>query len=533
MKVAEGAALGYPCSSETGGKANQVSSDHRDRAPAVRMIGIVKRFPGVVANAGVDLEVRAGEIHALLGENGAGKSTLMNILAGLYRPDEGEIYIHGRLVHIRSPRDAIQLGIGMVHQHFMLVETFTVAENVILGMDAPRLTLNMRRVEEEVASLSQRYGLQVDPSAYIWQLSVGEQQRVEILKALYRGAEILILDEPTAVLTPQESDELGRTLRRMADEGKAIIFITHKLEEVERFSDRVTVLRQGRVVATLPTDGTTKAELARLMVGREVLFRLEKERARPGEVVLELQDVHARGDKGLPALRGVSLRIRAGEILGIAGVAGNGQRELAEVVTGLRPVTRGRILVRGQDVTNCSPREAIRAGISHVPGDRLGVGLVPNLPVSDNIILKDYRKAPLSQGPFLRRRAVVRFAQELIERFQINTPSHATPVRLLSGGNLQRCILAREITAGRGLLVAVHPTRGLDVGATEAVRRVLLEQRAQGMAILLISEDLEELLALSDRIAVIYEGEIMGIVDAEEADIEAVGLMMAGTRLPV
>ncbi len=508
-----------------------MSSNHPDAAPAVRMVGIVKRFPGVVANAGIDLEVYAGEIHALLGENGAGKSTLMNILAGLYRPDEGEIYIYGRRVDIRSPRDAINLGIGMVHQHFMLVETLTVAENVILGLKEPRLILDMRPVEQEIEELSRHYGLRVDPTAYIWQLSVGEQQRVEILKALYRGANILIMDEPTAVLTPQEANDLGRTLRRMADEGKAVIFITHKLDEVAEFSDRVTVLRQGKVVATLPTAETTKSELARLMVGRDVLFQLEKEPIQPGPVVLELQDVHATNDKGLPALRGISLQIREGEILGVAGVAGNGQRELAEVVTGLRPVTRGRILMRGQDVTNCSPREAIQAGISHVPGDRLGMGLVPNLPVSDNIILKGYRKPPLAQGPFLRKRAIVRFAQDLIQRFRIDTPSHATPVRLLSGVNLQRCILAREITAGRGLLVAVHPTRGLDVGATEAVRRMLLEQRAQGAAILLISEDLEELLELSDRIIVLYEGEIMGMVPAKDANIEALGLMMAGTRL--
>ncbi|MCD6290140.1 MAG: ABC transporter ATP-binding protein [Anaerolineae bacterium] len=494
------------------------------------MVGIVKRFPGVVANDGVNLEVRAGEIHALLGENGAGKSTLMNILAGIYRPDEGQIYIHGRLADIRSPRDAIRLGIGMVHQHFMLVETLSVAENIILGLERPRLRLNMSHIEEEITELSRHYGLQVDPRAYIWQLSVGEQQRVEILKALYRGADILIMDEPTAVLTPQEANDLGRTLRRMAGEGKAIIFITHKLDEVAAFSDRVTVLRKGRVIATMPTAQTNKAELARLMVGREVLFRLEKEPARLGDVMLELRDVHVLNDKGLPALRGVSLEIRAGEILGIAGVAGNGQRELAEVVTGLRPVTSGRLLIRGRDVTNYSPREAIQAGVSHVPGDRLGMGLVPNLPVSDNVILKGYRKPPLSQGPFLDRHAVVRFAQDLIQRFRIDTPSHTTPVRLLSGGNLQRCILAREIVAGRGLLVAVHPTRGLDVGATEAVQRMLLEQRARGAAILLISEDLEELLALSDRIAVMYEGEVLGIVPAEEADVESIGLMMAGSR---
>jgi len=505
-----------------------VSPDDHDVAPIVRMTGIVKRFPGVVANAGVDFEVRAGEIHALLGENGAGKSTLMNILAGLYRPDAGTIALRGRPVTIHSPRDAIQLGIGMVYQHFMLVESLTVAENIILGLPQPRLFLNMSEVARQIAELSRRYGLQVDPDAYIWQLSVGEQQRVEILKALYRGADVLILDEPTAVLTPQEAEELGRTLRRMAAEGKAIIFITHRLGEVAAFSDRVTVLRQGRVVATLPTAQTTKAELARLMVGREVLFHLEKTPVQPGEVVLDLQGIEALNDKNLPALRGVSLQVRAGEIVGVAGVAGNGQRELAEVITGLRRATAGRMFVQGQDVTNCSPRTAIQAGISHVPGDRLGVGLAPNLPVSDNIILKGYRQPPLSQGPFLRNGAVLAFVRDLIERFRISTPSPTTPVRLLSGGNLQRCILAREITCGGGLLVAVHPTRGLDVGATEEVQRTLLEQRARGAAILLISEDLDELLALSDRIAVIYEGRIMGIVPGDAADVHAIGLMMAG-----
>lgn len=494
------------------------------------MTGIVKRFPGVVANAGVDFEVRAGEIHALLGENGAGKSTLMNILAGLYRPDAGTIALRGHPVAIDSPRVAIRLGIGMVYQHFMLVESLTVAENIILGLPQPRLFLNMAEVARRITELSRRYGLQVDPDAYIWQLSVGEQQRVEILKALYRGAEILILDEPTAVLTPQEAEDLGRTLRRMAAEGKAVIFITHRLGEVAAFSDRVTVLRQGRVVATLPTAQTSKVELARLMVGREVLFRLEKAPAQVSDVVLDLQGIEALNDKNLPALRGVSLQLRAGEIVGVAGVAGNGQRELAEVITGLRRATAGRMLVQGQDVTNCSPRTAIQVGISHVPGDRLGVGLAPNLPVSDNLILKGYRQPPLSQGPFLRNGAILAFVRDLIERFRINTPSPATPVCLLSGGNLQRCILAREITCGRGLLVAVHPTRGLDVGATEEVQRTLLEQRAQGAAILLISEDLDELLALSDRIAVMYEGQIVGIVPGERADIHAIGLMMAGAH---
>jgi ABC-type uncharacterized transport system ATPase subunit len=501
-----------------------------DASPAVEMHGIVKRFPGVLANDRIELEVRAGEIHALLGENGAGKSTLMNVLSGLYRADEGEIYLHGRRVEINSPRDAIALGIGMVYQHFMLVQTQTVAENVILGLSEPRFILDMEKTEAQIAELARQYRLQVDPGAYIWQLSVGEQQRVEILKILYRGAGILILDEPTAVLTPQESEELGHTLRRMVEEGKAIIFITHKLDEVMEFSDRVTVLRGGQVIATLDTAQTDKAELARLMVGREVLFRLEKEDVEQGEVALAVRDLQALNDKGLPALRGVSLEIRSGEILGIAGVAGNGQRELAEVIAGLRPATGGQVLVRGRDVTSLSPREIIQAGVGNVPGDRMGMGLAGNLPLSDNLIMKGYRQPPLSNGPFLVHNAIREFSTRLINLFQIDTPSPATPVKLLSGGNLQKTILAREITAEQGILMAEHPTRGLDVGATEAVRKTLLEERARGAAILLISEDLDELLSISDRIAVIYEGKIMGVMDAERADVQDLGLMMAGAR---
>jgi simple sugar transport system ATP-binding protein len=532
---------------------------------AVQMRGIVKRFPGVLANDQVDLEVRAGEIHALLGENGAGKSTLMNVLSGMYRQDAGEICLtargaraaslpateregrtgptgqgdgHLQRVEIGSPRAAIELGIGMVHQHFMLVPTQTVAENVILGLNRPRFILNMGQVEQEIVELARQYHMQVDPSAYIWQLSVGEQQRVEILKLLYRGAEVLILDEPTAVLTPQEAEELGHTLRRMAGEGKAIIFITHKLDEVMAFSDRVTVLRDGRNAATLNTADTNKADLARLMVGREVLFWFDKGQAERGPLVLSLRGVDALNDKGLPSLRQVSLEIQGGEILGVAGVDGNGQRELAEVITGLRRVTGGQVLVRGQDLTNCSPRQFIRAGVSHVPGDRLGMGLAGNLPVSDNLIVKAYRRPPLSSGPFLVRQAISEFARRLIRTFQIATPNPDTPVRMLSGGNLQKTILAREITAGDSLtpsqpalLVAVHPTRGLDVGSIEFTHNRLIATRGQGVAILLISSELDEIMSLSDRIAVMYKGQIMGIVDATGADVVQLGLMMAGESI--
>lgn len=509
---------------------------------AVEMRGITKRFPGVIANDKVDFQVRAGEIHALLGENGAGKSTLMSALCGLYQPDEGEIFLahDGQLqrAHIESPGDAIARGIGMVYQHFKLVETQTVAENVILGLEGTPLRLEMRQVEQRIANLSQQYGIPVDPKAYIWQLSVGEQQRVEILKLLYRKADILILDEPTAVLTPQEASELGGILRGMAAEGKAIVFISHKLDEIMAFADRVTVLRDGKNVATVNVSDTSKSELARLMVGREVVFRVEKDECQPGEEVLVLRDLKAENDRGMPALKGVSLEIRSGEVLGIAGVAGNGQRELAEVVTGLRAATGGEILLRGNKVTNQDAIQFIREGVAHIPGDRLGMGLAGNLPVSDNLIMKSYRRPPLSSGPFLRNGAIVQFAQRLIKAYQVMTPGPETPARNLSGGNQQKAILAREITAGMAmthgdevpLLVAVHPTRGLDVGAIETVRKELLEQRAKGAGILLISEELEELIALSDRIAVIHGGEIMGIVDADKADVEQLGLMMAGER---
>lgn len=499
-----------------------------DKSSAVRLKGITKRFPGVIANDQVDLVVNRGEILALLGENGAGKTTLMNVLAGLYHPEEGEIIIHDQSVRLSSPRDAIQKGIGMVHQHFMLVDSLSVAENIILGMKSSGLTIKVEKLRKQIRELSEHYKMPVDPDAFIWQLSVGEQQRVEIMRLLYRGAEVLILDEPTAVLTPQEADELAEILRQMASEGKAIIIITHKLNEVMAFSDRVTVLREGKNVATVETKSVTREELAKLMVGREVFFRLEKSALQAGNIALELNGVKALNDKGLPALQQVSFEIRAGEVIGVAGVAGNGQRELAEVITGLRSVTSGTIMVGGEDVTNATPREAIRKGISHIPGDRVGVGLVPNLPVSDNLAMKAYRQPPLARGLVLNYPALFNFAKKLIEKFQIFTPNAQTSTRLLSGGNQQKVILAREITASQGVLVAVHPARGLDVGATETVRKTLLEQRENGAAILLISEDLDELIQLSDRIMVLYEGKIMGMLDANTAQPEEIGLLMAG-----
>ncbi len=495
---------------------------------AVEMRGIVKRFPGVLANDHVDLQVRAGEVHALLGENGAGKTTLMNILYGIYQPDEGEIFVKGQRVHIRSPRDAIRLGIGMVHQQFRLVPSHTVAENVVLGLPG-NFFYPDRAARQRLQEFARRYGLRVDPDARIWQLSAGEQQRVEIIKALYRGADILILDEPTSMLTPREIDELMATVRRMADEGHTVIFITHKLDEVFAVSDRVTVLRQGRVVATLDTARTDKRELARLMVGREVLFRLEKHPVSVGPTVLEVKDLRVQNDRGLPAVRGVSFQIAAGEILGIAGVAGNGQRELVETLASLRRATGGRVLLMGEDVTNRPPRILVRRGVCYVPGERL-VGTVPNLSIAENLILKTYDQSPFCQGIFLNHEAIANHADRLIEQYEVITPSRETPLKLLSGGNIQRAILARETSCAPRLLIAAYPTSGLDVGATEYIRQVLLAQREQGTAVLLVSEDLEEILQLSDRIAVMFNGEIMGILPADRADLETIGLMMAGVH---
>ncbi len=498
--------------------------------PVLEMRDITKRFPGVVANDHAQLALYPGEVLALLGENGAGKSTLMNVLVGLYRPDEGEIYVRGSHVDIHSPRDAATLGIGMVHQNFKLVSTMTVAENIILGISDLPFVPNIDEVSRRIQEISAHYNLQVDPAAYIWQLSVGEQQRVEILKLIYRGAEILILDEPTAVLTPQEAQELADMLHMMTNEGKSAIFITHKMDEVMAFSDRVEVLQHGKVVAVKRTADTAPQELAQLMVGREVLFRLEKGACTIGDPVLALKGVHADNDKGMPALRGISFTIHQGEILGIAGVAGNGQRQLAEVVTGLRHITRGQLFINQKEVTNKTPLDVIKAGVSHIPADRIGMGAVGTMAVADNIAMKGYRKPPLVEHGILHPERILDFAKSMIEAFRIVTPTPQTYIKFLSGGNIQKVILAREINACAGLLVAVYPSRGLDVGATEAVRKRLLEQRDAGRAVLLISEDLDELISIADRIAVLYEGRVMGIVPSDQADIEHLGLMMAGVE---
>lgn len=497
---------------------------------AVEMIDVTKRFGPVIANERVSFAARAGEVHALLGENGAGKSTLMSILTGLYRQDGGTVLINGQAVQFRSPKEAIDHGIGMVYQHFMLVDSFTVAENMVLSQQRGGWNVDLRTVERELHALGTRYGLDVDPQARIWQLSVGEQQRVEILRLLYRGAKILIFDEPTAVLTPQEAHQLLATMRTMAQEGFCVIFISHHLDEVMEVADRITVLRRGQVVGTLDRTATSQRDLARLMVGREVVTTLERPAANAGPVVLDLQHISAQNDKGLPALRDLSLQVRAGQIVGVAGVAGNGQRELAEVITGLRRATSGAVLLKNKTVTNHTPRQMVQAGVAHVPEDRVATGVVPSLDLSDNAILKDYRRPPFARGLLLNSGAIHAFTDRLIDEYRVSAPGRNAPIRLLSGGNQQKMLLARELSGEPDVLVAVHPTRGVDIGATESIHRLLLAQRARGAAILLISEDLHELLALCDDIVVLYGGRAMGTVAAAGADIEQLGLLMAGVE---
>ncbi len=499
---------------------------------AFEMRGIVKRFPGVLANDHVDFSCKAGEVHALLGENGAGKSTLMNVLAGLYLPEAGQIFVGDKPVSFHSPQDAITHGIGMVHQHFMLVASHSVAENMVLGLNRPRFFLNLGQVEEQVTALAEQYDLNVNPRAKIWELSVGEQQRVEVLKMLFRGTKVLIMDEPTAVLAPQEVESLFHTLRDMTKRGHTIIFISHKLDEVVSIADRVTVLRRGKVTAAgVSAKGATKPQLAKLMVGREVLFNIKKKKANPGEVVLDVKGLLADNDRGLPALRDVSLQVFSGEILGLAGVAGNGQRELAEVLTGLRPISGGTATFDHATFSSSTNWYKVGQHMAHIPEDRAVAGSVPDLSVAENLILKCFQSKPIANGWAINRAAVHEKAIHLVDQYQIATPTVETPVRMLSGGNLQKLILARETSGSPSLMIAVHPTRGLDVGATEAVHKILIEQRDNGSAILLISEDLDELLSLSDRLIVMFDGRIVGEMQTEGADIQTIGLMMAGTKV--
>ncbi|MCS7175118.1 ABC transporter ATP-binding protein [Pseudothermotoga sp.] len=499
---------------------------------AVEMIQIVKKFPQVVANDHVDLTVFKGEIHAIVGENGAGKTTLMNQLYGLLKPDSGEIRIFNKKVDFKGPRDAIAAGIGMVHQHFMLVNNLTVAENVVLGSEigiGPMFDLKLAR--KKVKDLSERYGLYVDPNAKIEDLPVGMQQRVEILKVLYRGAEILILDEPTAVLTPQETEELFETMFRLKENGKTIIFISHKLNEVMRVSDRITVMRQGKVTGVLNKDQTNPREIARLMVGRDVVFTVEKKPAKPGDVILKVENLHVKDYRNLEAVKGVSFEVRAGEIYAIAGVAGNGQTELVEALTGLRKPTFGRIFLLGKDVTHLGPRELREMGVGHIPEDRHKYGLVLQFPAYYNVILGRHYRHPFTNGEFLNHAAINNFAEELFKRFDIRPNNTKMLGANFSGGNQQKMVVAREIGLQPKIMVVSQPTRGLDVGATEFVHRTLIELRDSGVAILLVSMELDEVLSLADRIAVMYNGQIMGEVLPNSVTIEEIGLMMAGHRL--
>ncbi len=500
-------------------------------ANIVEMHKIVKRFPGVLANAGVNFDLRPGEIHALLGENGAGKTTLMNILYGLYEPDSGEIFLRGKPVRFSSAHDAISNGLGMVHQHFMLVRPFTVAENIILGQPSPRAPLveKLSDVNQRIRKASDAYGLKVDPQSGVWTLSVGEQQRVEILKALYRGAEILILDEPTAVLTPPEVNDLLEVLRRLAQAGKTIVFISHKLGEVLAVSDRITVLRDGKVVDTVTTRQADQHLLARMMVGRDILLSAEKGPPQPGEPRLKVSHLKARNDRGLLAVDDVSLEVRAGEILGLAGVAGNGQSELEEVVAGLRHAESGSVEVCEVNVTNASPRRVGEAGLAHIPSDRYQRGMLQDFNVAENLVIERFDRAPFTYRGLLDWKQIFREARDLVATFDVRTPSVQTPAGKLSGGNTQKMILARELARNPRVLLAAQPTRGLDVSAIEFIHKRLVEQRDAGAAILLFSTELDEILTLSDRIAVMYGGRIVGLVDAADVDVNQLGLMMGGS----
>ncbi len=496
---------------------------------AVNMINITKRFPGVVANDKVNFQLARGEIHALLGENGAGKTTLVNCLYGMYQADEGKILINDKEVNVTSPNVAIENGIGMVHQHFMLVPPFTVAENIVLGCEPTKNgMIDKKRAIEEVANLSKRYGLNVDPEAKIQDISVGMQQRVEILKALYRGVDILILDEPTAVLTPQEVDELIDIMDSLTKEGKSIIFITHKLKEVKMIADRVTVIRRGKVIDTVKTDKSSQNELAKMMVGREVLLEVDKKPAKPGEVILEVNNIYAKNDRELPALKGTSFKVKKGEILGIAGVDGNGQSELTEVLTGLREFEKGKIILKNKELKNIKTKKLLEMGVSHIPEDRQKRGLIMDYSLFENLVLGNHYRPPYAKGINMDYKKIKDESKKLIEEFDIRTPGEEVKAKSLSGGNQQKVILAREFNRDPDILIAAQPTRGVDVGAIEFIHNRLIEQRDAGKAVLLISLELDEILSLSDRIAVIYEGKIVDILAREDATEEKLGLLMAG-----
>ncbi len=498
--------------------------------PAVLEVrGLTKRFPGVVANDHIDLKLHQGEVLGLLGENGAGKSTLMNLIYGLYNADEGDILIKGEVVKIKDPNDAIRRGIGMVHQHFQLVPVLTVTENVMLGNESVRGPfLDRRAAKKRILQIAEQYGLAVDPDALVQDLGVGVQQRVEIIKALYRDCDVLILDEPSAVLTPQETEGLFEIMNTLKERGVSLIFISHKLKEVKRICDRVQVLRLGKVVGEADPKQASEAELASMMVGRSVLLQVEKKPASPGAPVLQVIDLMVNDDRNLPAVKRVTLEVRSGEIVGLAGVQGNGQTELVEAITGLRPALHGRVLLDGKNITNASPRAVTLAGVAHVPEDRQKNGMVSGFPIKDNIRLQEYHKAPFSIGILSNDSHIDQTAAELVQRFDVRTPSIDTNIGSLSGGNQQKVIIAREFSRPNRLLIAAQPTRGLDVGSIEFIHKQIVRMRDEGSGVLLVSTELDEILSLSDRIAVMYAGQIIDIVDAATATRESIGLLMAG-----
>jgi ABC-type uncharacterized transport system ATPase subunit len=507
-------------------------AERESKPPVLELRNITKAFPGVIANDHINLTLKEGEIHALLGENGAGKTTLMNILYGLYTQDEGEIYIRGSKVEIKNPDDAIENGIGMVHQHFMLIPVFTVTENVMLGVETVRggIFLDRQVAADRIGEISSRFGLHVDPGVLVEDLPVGVQQRVEIIKVLYREADILILDEPTAVLTPQEVVELFEVIRSLVDQGKSVIFITHKLKEVTSIADRITVLRNGKVVGTTTPEASSEQALAKMMVGREVILEVDKEPAKPEDVVLEIQNLTVKDDRDLIAVDGVSFQVRAGEVLGIAGVQGNGQTELVEAITGLRHVESGQVCILGEDMTNASPRAIREVGTAHVPEDRQQDGLILSFPVAENLVLNTYYEPPYAKGITLRHEKIEEAAEKRVELFDIRTPSIFIPVSNLSGGNQQKVIVAREFSRSIKLLIASQPTRGLDVGSIEYIHNRIVEKRDEGTGILLVSPELDEIISLADRVAVMFDGKIVDILDVREATKEKLGLMMAGVE---
>ncbi|HGK8616527.1 ABC transporter ATP-binding protein [Streptococcus pneumoniae] len=498
----------------------------------IEMRDITKVFGGFVANDKINMHLRKGEIHALLGENGAGKSTLMNMLAGLLEPTSGEIAVNGQVVNLDSPSKAASLGIGMVHQHFMLVEAFTVAENIILGSELTKNgVLDIAGASKEIKVLSERYGLAVDPSAKVADISVGAQQRVEILKTLYRGADILIFDEPTAVLTPSEIDELMAIMKNLVKEGKSIILITHKLDEIRAVSDRVTVIRRGKSIETVEIAGATNADLAEMMVGRSVSFKTEKQASKPKEVVLSIKDLVVNENRGVPAVKNLSLDVRAGEIVGIAGIDGNGQSELIQAITGLRKVESGSIELKGDSIVGLHPRQITELSVGHVPEDRHRDGLILEMMISENIALQTYYKEPHSKNGILNYSNITSYAKKLMEEFDVRAASELVPAAALSGGNQQKAIIAREIDRDPDLLIVSQPTRGLDVGAIEYIHKRLIEERDNGKAVLVVSFELDEILNVSDRIAVIHDGKIQGIVSPETTNKQELGVLMAGGNL--